>query len=381
MEQKIIEKLLNAGYENVTAQKVGSATIVTFENVVFRSSVRGLQTAFARSLLNLSPTNPQLCLVPIRYGIPMASLETHEIEVVRSKKHHRQIFLPHLQVGDPEQTVHFLDKTAFSNPSKTKSDLIIHPDFHAVLGNYDDPVAMQINLLPELRIAVFDGGVASFSLIVPLYNELESFANVPRLGPTQITVIRRFPFMTWFYFSAGYFYGDQYGVQGLVRHYFGRGKFALDGRIGYSGYAVMDHGQFLYEPLNALTGSLSLTYFWRPSRLFLCLGFHRFLKGDQGWRFDTFRYFGDLRLGFWAHSIEGEWNGGVRVAVPLPPSRYRSRNVFRMRPAERFSLAYQGKRETWRGELLQMSEVMEELLIDYFPAYLQSTVDLSAGKQ
>ena len=373
--KQLIEKLVRQGYENVIVQTGAPVTLLSFEDVSYRQSVRGLKQAIRQAIFHLPPTDGHVFVILQKYGVPVAGFASRDVETIEFQNG-RKIALPHLEVGDPLVYWRYFRPFYPANSSVFKSDLIIHPNVRAMLGNYDNPVALQLNLIPELRLVLFAGGVLSASAIAPLYNELESFGNTPRLGPTNMNYFRALPNGFWFYTSFGYFYDERYGAQAQIRKLSDRGRWAVDARIGWTGYAVMDHGSFIYSPMATLTWSLETTYFFRNLRLFVSGGYHQFLEQDLGWRFDMYRFFGHLRLGFWAGTGAGQWNGGFRVALPLPPSRYRPRQKFRLRMADTMRIGYVGRREITTGRILENSELMDDLLIDSFPGYLQSHIDL-----
>jgi hypothetical protein len=372
----LIRVLAQDGFENIIAQTSAPVTLLSFEDAAYRNSVRGLSQAMRQTIALLPPSSRRVFLIMQKYGAPVAGFISRDIETVILPKSKRKVLLPQMEVSNHTLEYWRLIKRFYpSNRSVLRSDLIIHPDIRAVLGNYDNPVALQLNLIPELRLVLFPGGVLSASLIVPLYNELEDYGNVVRLGASNFTFFTLLGNSLWFYTSAGYFYDERYGAQALLRKILHDGRWAVDAKIGYSGYAIMDHGQFFYDPMNALTWSLETTYFIRQWRFFVSCGYHQFIEQDTGWRFDVFRFFGGFRFGMWVSSGGQTWNGGFRISLPLPPSHYRPRQSFRVRTADYLSIGYQGKRETNAGRMLENSELMDDLLIHSFPGYLSSYLE------
>ncbi len=370
-----MQRLVKEGYENIVVVMGEEETVAAFEDGVYRNSVRGLTQALLYTVSLMPTGTKRLRLVQQKYGVPTAAFSAQEFATVRLPKSGRRLSLPKLTVDeDPAAYRRLLRKIPAARPSFWNADLILHPDLKAVIGNYDDPMALQVNVIPEFRLTLFRGGLLSFSAIVPLYNELESYAESVRIGPTYMTFFTAFPRSWYFYSSLGYFYDERLGVQALIRKLVFSGKLAFDLRTVWSGTALMDKGQFLYEPPRTFTASLEATYFFPRYRLFLNAGFHGFIEQDTGVRLEAFRFFNDLRLGVWAVAAGGEWNGGLRIALPLPPSRYSARHRFRIRSADYFVIGYQARRELYTGKLPEKSEVMDELLIYNFPAYLQSHI-------
>jgi len=375
VNHSLTEKLEQNGFKNIAALSTQKATLLTFENVRYRNTIRGLESALLNCISAVPPSTNGITIVVQKYNVPVAGFYSRKMATVKVPSTGRTLIVPKLTVSDnPFPFWKFLRRYESINSSAFKLDVILLPEVRAVLGNYDDPIALQLNIVPELRTLISPGLIFSSSLILPLYNELDDYGDHVRLGPTNLNVLRAFPYNWWLFLSLGSFREERYGVQGMVRKLVAQGKIALDIRSAYSGYSVMDRGVFLYEPLNILTWSLETTLFVDRLQLFLTAGVHQYLYQDRGIRVDVLRFLGQLGLDIWAGNSNDEWNGGLRLYLPLPPSRHSPQRRVRLRIADYFTLGYQGRRETFNGAKLSNSMIMDDIFIRSHPRYLSSTL-------
>lgn len=371
----LTQKLSQNGFENIAALSTPKATLLTFENMRYRHTIRGLETALLSCIATVPQSTNAITIVIQKYNIPVASLSSRRMTPVKIPSTGRTLVVPKLAVSDNTYPYwKFLRRNTLSNPSKFKLDIILLPEMRAVLGNYDNPFALQLNIVPELRTMISPGLIFSSSFIVPLYNELDDYGDHVRLGPTNLNLFRALPNNWWLFLSAGSFREERYGLQGMVRKLVAHGRIAIDIRSAYSGYSIMDRGVFLYDPLNTLTWSCETTLFLNRLQLFLTGGVHQYLNQDRGFRVDILRFFGQLGLDIWGGNSNDEWNGGFRLYLPLPPSRYPSRGRVRLRMADYFTIGYQGRRETINGAKLSNSMIMDDIFIRSHPLYLSSTL-------
>jgi len=369
--------LTDDGFENVIAQGRKNILLVEFEDSRYRYSAAGIIRVYGHTITSLPSAASKVFFTVLKYDVPLFCLESTHFQTLSSSTEKQTVRLPQLSFSRREEQVlklmsHFPKK----NPSRFRTDVIIHPDLHLNLGDYDNPVAAQINLVPELRSTIAKGIFVSASLILPLYNELESWGNYVRLGPTLINGIIRLGQGAFAYGSAGFFKDQRYGAQAGLKKYIFSSAVMLDGRIGLSGYGMMDKGRFKYSDLDALSASVSATCFQPRLQLFFTLGVHRFVYKDYGLHLQIFRFFHDFRFGFWSVYTNAEFNGGFQFALPLPPKRYRPRRFFRIHPADYFNWSYQAKRNTLNGTRLRANEIIDDLFVRYNPNYIKSKMSV-----
>jgi hypothetical protein len=373
--------LAKEGFENVIAKSNKKVTLVTFEDSRYRYSATGIIKAFGHTIKNLPGSTKKVYFIVSKYGVPLLTFESYNFQALTSRDKKQTVLIPHLALSRREARINKLvNHFRPINSSRFKSDIIIHPDMRMSLGEYDNPIAAQINIMPELRTQWFRGFFTSASIIFPLYNELEAWGNYVRLGPTSLNYIAHIGSGMFLYAAAGYFKGERYGAQTGLKKYLFSGKLMIDPRIGFSGFAMMDKGRIKYSHMDALTYSLSATYFSPALQLFFSLGAHRFIYKDYGMRMQVYRFFHDFQFGFWSVYSNAEFNGGFQFSLPLPPRRYRSRKTVRIRPASYFNWNYQAKRNTINGYRLRANEISDDLFIQYNPQYISSKLAFFSGR-
>lgn len=361
------------GFENVIARSNDSFTLLVFEDSRYRYSAKGVMRAVIGTSPDLPLSTAHSFYIIKKYGVPLFALESNSFTPMTSRANNRRILLPQPKPSHRSAALIALSRRFDSqNPSHFKSDLVIHPDIRMSLGDYANPIAAQVNIMPELRTQLFNGLVLSASIILPLYNELETWGDYVRLGPTSLNYLARLGDGFFLYAAAGFFRGDRYGAQAGLKKFLLSGSLVLDARCGYSGYSLMDKGRIKYADPDALTFSASTTYFMRPLQLFLSLGAHRFIYKDYGLKFQVYRFFHDFQFGLWSVVANDEFNGGFQFSLPLPPKRYRPRNRMRVRMASYFNWSYQAKRNTINGSRLRANELTDEMFIRYNPRYIDS---------
>ena len=367
------QKLAKDGFENVRVHSNDSMTLVAFENSGYRYNAGGVINAYAHSVKGLPLSTDKMFFIVLKYNVPLTTFESADFRTLTTQDKQQTVRLPQLAISNNETAVvALLRKSSAYYPSRFKTDVIIHPDIRMKIGEYDNPIAAQINVMPEFRIQLAAGLYASASILFPLYNELEQWGDYIRLGPSSLNFFTRLGSHSFFYAAGGYFKDQRYGAQVGLLKYVLSGRLMLDARIGASGYGLMDQGRYKYSDIDALTFSATATYFAPAMQLFFSIGAHRFIYEDHGLRLQVYRFFHDFRFGFWSTYADSEFNGGFQFSLPLPPKRYRLRKSVRIRPASYFNWTYQAKRNTINGRQLRANEQTDEMFIQYNPSYIST---------
>jgi hypothetical protein len=142
--------------------------------------------------------------------------------------------------------------------------------------------------------------------------------------------------------SAGFFTQNRYGVDFEISKYWLNGDFNLSGNIGYSSFATFSGmSRLLYSDAFIMTGSLSAQYRIQKYDLVIGVMVGKFLLGDESVRFDIYREFHEIEIGFFAiRSREGISNGGINLSIPIFPSKYWNPGIVRVKTAESFAFGY-----------------------------------------
>lgn len=370
------------GYESIVARSNANTTLVQVEDATNRYPTIGILDALARTSLMLPPSTQKVVFVTLKYGVPMAVFESSGFTPMTFQRQSRQIKLPRMQLSPRNDVImQEIGRYPVYEPSYYKTDLIINPDLKMQFGNYDNPVEMQFNIIPEFQTLLADGLLLSASIVIPLYNELEPWGDQVRLGPTTVNYLRRLKYDFFVFGAGGYFHGNRYGVEGGIKKYFYDGIFTLDSRLGYTGYARMENYAFWFTDWQDLTYSFTAQFFEKKFKTFASLGVHRFITQNHGLRFEINRFFDEFLCGFWGTYTEKIYNGGIRISLPLPPKRYKPRGFVRPRIASYYNMTYIGRYTETSATHLYANRIMDEMLLRNNPQYLRSKLRRMAGSQ
>ncbi len=351
----LADSLRTLGYENVAVYATRETTYVAYENRCLRNDTWALFQAYtvakvvygSATTVVLSPTKRRIPLVDVTFP-KMATEQTPGDGNSTSPGIERKRFVWAMS------TSRFPHSQQAPSPLR-KVDIVLHPQLKLQLGDMNDPVKYQLNLAPALSVMPWTGGRLILQVVVPLHNELEPAESRIRAGLLALNQLWRLPWDTFVSASCGYFTSYRYGLDLRVSTYPLRGRLALFGTLGRTGYAFIQGRTIYYSQLDRTTYSLAAWYRFSYSDLSLGTALGRFLYGDNGWRVDIVRRFGELRLGFFALLTELGRNGGFTLSIPLPQRSYPHPGRFRFRVARRFIWEYRYRalrnpgREYWTG--------------------------------
>ncbi len=337
--------LAENGFENVAVISEDGRVIVGYENRIYRYEIRAIKEVMA-ILSPIVEGNANIILIPENRRIPMVAIIIPANQYrsflsgnISSEKLASTIDVS-LEVDSLWQKIKAVPK---ANTSAYKFDMVVHPQFKAQLGNYDDPVKTQINLAPEINTALWQGMSLSAQLIIPLQNELSEEGDRWRPGLVTINQSFRLPYHTLVSTTLGCFTQHRYGVDLEIRRYFANGRWSVGANIGYTGYASYRKRGWYYSDVDLLTAFFNVEYRFAHLGLNLRATYGRFLYQDQGWRFDILRQFGEVDIGFFVLKTQTGRNVGFNLSIPILPPKYLPTGLVRIRPAEAFLWEYRAK--------------------------------------
>ncbi len=365
----LLEQALAAhGFENVSAIIGDERVTVTYENRRYRDEVRALDEA-ARLALPHVPPGSRLTLVPQRRGLPLlavsmnageedgdamyAAAERHATAETHGSGDHAPrsttTRVPSFDVStDVAANWNAIKHRPRRNGSFGRFDLVLHPQFSGFFGDRQDAFQTQMNVAPELTIALRKGLSLSAAVILPLQNDLERDGDFVRPGVMAINQTFRLPRSTFVSLTAGYFTRNRYGLDAEAAVYLAGGRWLLSARAGYTGYASFRKGTWTYGSPDVLTFSAGVERFLPRYTTSLHARFERYLLEDVGVRFGVDRAFGEITLGFFGLVTSDGDNVGVRFSVPLFVRKYGRPARLRVRPPRAFpwEYRYQGLPQT-----------------------------------
>ncbi len=335
-------QLIKKGFENVAVIWADKNVTVTYENRIYRHEVRGIQEVL-RLVLPLAKEAMAITLIPQNRKIPLGAITVpvNGRQTLSNGHSSNEDFASAMQVAlDVDSIWRKIKAIPQANSSLRKFDIVVHPQFKAQFGNYDDPVKSQINLVPEINTFLWKGMSLSAQLIIPLQNELEEEGNDWRPGLLTLNQTLRLPRNYFLSATMGYFTQQRYGFDLEIKKYFINGKASLGANVGYTGYASYLKGAWYYSTMDVLTTLVDAEYRVAPFDLIMRATYGKFLYQDRGGRLDILRQFGEVDIGFFVSKTQSGTNGGFNFAIPIFPPKYLPLGSLRIRPALYFPWEY-----------------------------------------
>jgi hypothetical protein len=158
------------------------------------------------------------------------------------------------------------------------------------------------------------------------------------------------------------------------RRFFLNGKITAGFTGGLTGYAEFVDNAWQYSEISLFTWFADIGYRWAKYDLSVKAGYGRFTDGGNGWRFDAYRQFREITVGVFALQTEGFANGGFYFRIPLPPGRYNTRSVARIRPESYFSYEYRARGLADAGKYYYTGSSLTDLFHNCNPDFLQNEI-------
>lgn len=339
-ELRIQADLVRHGFENVAVSADSSEVIIAYENRVFRFEARAMIEVLRIAFRGVAvPANT--VLIPQNRAVPLVAV------LLDSSACHR--FLAGNRSESPGGiTVRFdcepywrrLRNRTLANASKMKLDVLVHPQFKAQFGSPNDAVESQINLAPAASTMLWKGMSLSGQWILPVQNEMEYEGDYARPGLLTLNQTVRLPSNTFVSGTAGYFTEHRYGVDLEAKTFWKNGRRAAGLRLGYTGFAAYLKNVWYYDDLSDWNAIAYAEVRFPSLDLVSKLSGGRFLYGDEGFRLDMVRQFGESTIGFFTVYTNGGRNGGFQVSLPVFPARRMRPNRIRVSPALYFPWSY-----------------------------------------
>ena len=327
VERRITQLLASQGFSNVAAVVEGSRLIVTYENARYRDERRALSEAVGLLRPELS-ADEELVLVPSTASVPLASIYLSLNTPLRAS----------LDVSNlPASLAH----APRSNTSFGRVDVIVHPWFEAIFGDYDNPVASRTGVAPEIRVAIRRGLTLSAQALLTLQDDVPTGESTVRPAVVTINQLVRLPRNVLVSATAGTFTRDRYGVDVEARAFAANGIWSVGTELGRTGVIGYSRDGWWRSPMSATTALVDVA--WRVPRYGVTIRSTAgaFLDDEKGVRLDMVRQFGEFEVGgFGMYSAHGT-NGGVTLRIPVPPRQYSKLAHVRVRAAEAFRWQYQ----------------------------------------
>ena len=341
----IISKLAAHGFENIHVMLDDRKAIIGYENRVYRFDVEAIKEVLFIVVPELNDIE-KVILIPENRNIPLVSIEI----LLSDSKMYIDSALTGKEFAQKLE-IKFEDEEAFrelyaaeenGNSSFFRFDVALTPQLNFQFGPYTKPVITQFNIAPVIGTNWWKGMNFNYELIVPIINDFGTGGDSVRPGIISLNQVFRFPDNYFVSASVGFFTQSRYGLDIEMKKFSLNGDLNFGLNFGLTSYAAFTGiSRLYYYDAFSWTGSLSCEY--RISKYDLTLGFTagKFLIGDESFRFDISREFGEIEIGFFAiRSSDGISNGGINITIPIFPSHYWKPDFVRLRTSEDFILSY-----------------------------------------
>ncbi|MDP8241178.1 MAG: YjbH domain-containing protein [Candidatus Hatepunaea meridiana] len=338
---KIVSLLCSEGFENVAVVLDRDEAIVTYENRIYRWDIRALQEII-RLIAPVLSSKTSLILIPQKRMIPLAailipagkfnSISQGEI----SRESYKQATKVSLDVEPYWSRVKNIPK---ANPSKDKIDIAIHPQFKIVFVDFGEDYT-QTNLAPLAQVQLVKGLILNCQWIIPIQNDFRKQEDFPRPGLLTLNQTLRLPINIFTSVTMGYFSRNRFGYDLDIMKYMFNGKLALGGNIGHTGYAEYYRRTWYYHHIDLLNYNFSLQYRYAPWDFTMKATYGKYLYRDYGWRWDIYRRFGEVEIGFFHQQTDLGRLGGFNFRIPLIPRKYYKFKYVSIKPAKDFPWEY-----------------------------------------
>jgi hypothetical protein len=379
VSDRVCRRLAGHGFEHVVVGCSEERLLVEYENRCYRSQTTGIGVVL--SLVTVEcPEVRFIVLILKRRNIPL-------VRVACSSEDYRKLLAGTISPSEFAQRIEVSrivgswdgSRTSEENRSYFKVDAVVGPQVKALFGLAGDWARLQFNAVPEVSIQLLGGLVLTTQVILPLKNELGAFdrsGDYVRPGRTLFSGVVRLPRNTFLWGSVGYFDAERYGFSAEGLWTTGNGRFSLEGRLGLTGFQAYQ-GDWKHSELSDWTYLLRSKYQWTSVDLSITGTVGQFLYGDEGWRLDLVRTFGEVSLGFFGIKTTanryGKLIGGFRFCIPIYPPRRRAPGRFRMGVPPSFSWEYRYRTES-SGFILSDRYSLVGWLEDTAPSHIRNHV-------
>lgn len=252
-------------------------------------------------------------------------------------------------------------------------DVVVHPWFEAVFGDYDNPVASRTGIAPEVRVAIRRGLSLSAQALVTLQDDLPTGESPIRPALVTLNQTMRLPRNVFVSATAGTFTSNRYGADVEARAYLANGRWSVGAELGLTGAVSYDREGWYRTPMDERTALADVA--WRSAAYDLTVRATAgaFLEDERGVRLDVARQFGEMEIGWFAVASEEGANGGVTLRIPLLPSRHARPGPVRLRTADAFRWQYRYRGLVPGGRRYMTGSEIEELVRRLNPDWIANS--------
>lgn len=345
--EKATEELVHLGFENVRWTENETERIYTIENVAYRIHEVGIGKALKTIQEIGLPENKTCRVIVTRLDLPEMVLTYAPLS--NDTLSHRKWEASY----NVEKLWKEVNKSEKKNSSNFKVDFLIYPQLSYQNMDITKIYQAMFTLNPAIEFSLWQGMKFTGQIIVPLYVDTEGYAAYSplykKVRPGFITLSQRFrlPSNIRGRAVAGIFNNDQYGLDLELFRPFKDERFALEARLGYTGWGYWNKFKLHYNGQYQWTWSAGGSFYWPQYDVQFSLKGEQYLLGERGVKFEMIRHFKYASVGFYAMKAEkANSNGGFRFQVALPPYKHkRHKYIPRVSTSKNMGIIYNAGNE------------------------------------
>lgn len=249
------------------------------------------------------------------------------------------------------------------------ADFWLQPVFAVNFGYRLKPVQSNTSILLQSQFYIWQGLVLNAGILFPITNDLDARAKIIRPAPVflnQFFAVNKHFFSA----SAGYFYGDQYGVNMQYRHDDLKSPLSFGLEAGLTGTYYYTHGGMYAGPVDQLLLLADAAYRLSHPDITLKLSGGQYLYKDRGVRFDMMKQFTNVEIGVYIMKTNNGGTGGFNFAIPIPPGKIFQGSKARLRTTDEYRWEYYYSRGFQIGERYRTGYQLDQKLRQYHVQYL-----------
>lgn len=387
-EDRTIRLLTESGFENISRAEDAEEIIYALECTPYRISAMGVSRAI-EIIRNtgLSPFKTSKIII-LDNNIPrlMLTCEPALSDSLSVADPERSDWQASVELGDSWNKIR---REKRQNSSLYKVDILVYPELHFRNYNLSRVYSIVVNVSPVVEISLWKGMKLATQIIFPIKNDYGPRYQQIRPGFVTLSQTVRLPFRTFWTTSFGTFNNSRWGVDTQLRHILKDERFAIEARLGYTGYGIYDNWAYYHGTQYALTGSLGASAYWPKYNTLFRFSGERYLQKDYGVRGEMMRHFRYTSIGFYATKT---WpnkrdrdngatvgnkgiNGGFIFQIAIPPYRQKRRGHWPRVNAGDFSLGYNAGNEEIYGKTYRPRHDDNQLRNNQFnPYFIKSEI-------
>lgn len=339
---QVATKLQELGLENIRTVEVNGHTVASFENNVFRGSVRGIGQAIVAGIDGMK--SGRLQLVALDNGIAQLVITLPDTLITSYKEGKIGLEQVYRQMGmscNTDIAMQALEEDRrVDNSSAWKTDIVIYPEVALENFSFDKIYTYEFNLSPAVELTLWKGALLTAQVVFPVSTNKQGEYRKIRPGIMAFSQEVKFPGNVTGRLTVGNFTNNRIGAQAEVNYRTENGRLEFGAELGTTGYSAITSEGWYIGTKQRINGALKAAVYVPQLNTQLAIRAGRYLYGDYGVRGDCTRHFGEYAVGAYAMYVEGEINGGFHFAIPLPGKKRPARNKVRVMQPEYFDWEY-----------------------------------------